>query len=628
MTAEMSSKVLLFDIETNGFYHQTNKVHCLSYKELGSEGPVTRIVQPTRQQLVQWGQLADTYGTISAHNALSFDIPVLTKLCKWKPKTRVVDTLVLSCLLDPEIHGGHSLDAWGMRLGEYKGDYAKRFKTERMEAGEPYQEGDEWLEYSEDMGWYCDQDVRVLDKLYLELRERCKDWDWRAAINLEHDVARLIAWQERNGWHFNSDAANKLLSDIDTELRTLDGELRELLEWKCVPRGAPSGICRFTAKGTETSRYLRWVEAVKAEAHPVHPVEGEFCAVDLKLPELGSRQQMIEQLMKHGWKPTEYTEKGNPKFTEDSITDHIGPIGKKLVRRFVCVTRRGQVTGWLNSLRDDGRITAGAMPNATPTARMRHRGVVNVPRVGTPFGAELRALFCVPDGKVQMGADASGLELRMLAHYMDDPAYTDAVVNGSSKDGTDVHTINCKLLGLDPKKIYEFGGKAGSGRDVAKTFIYALLYGAGDEKIGSIIDGDSDAGKRLRRKFLKGLPKLAILIERVGKAAERGYLKGIDGRKIYVRHKHAALNSLLQSAGSIMVKLAMQHWSQQLIKNGVPFKLVGTFHDEVQAECDPQSVDQVGQQFCDSMRIVGQQIGMRCELAGEYKVGQSWYDCH
>lgn len=626
---KVSSKILLFDIETNGFLEKMDKVHVISYKYRG-DVTVTRIEQPNRGQIIQFVELLNKADRVVAHNGAFFDIPALQKMSGKRVTTPLIDTLILSSILHPDIAGGHGLEAWGMRLRLYKGDYAKRFKEQRIAAGLPYNDGDEWLEFCDDMARYCDQDVVVLDALYTKLIEDAKEFDWKPAFDLEHRVAALIAWQERNGWQFDIDAANAVLNTIDTELRQLDTELADMLEWKVHPRGTGSPIKKCTAAGKLSARFTGWIEYAASTGVTVLPsdVLNEFCPVELKLPDLGSRQQMIELLIKQGWKPTEYTEKGNPKFTEDSITAHIGPLGQKMARRFVCITRRGQVSGWLSKLRADGRIVAGAMPCATPTARMRHRTVVNVPRIGTPYGEELRALFIVPSDRVLVGADASGLELRMLAHYMGDDAYTDAVVNGESSKGTDVHTINCKLLGLEPKKIYEYGGRTTSGRDIAKTFIYALLYGAGDAKIGSIIDGDEKVGKRLRNKFLKGLPKYAILIDRVSKAAERGWIRGIDGRKIFIRHKHAALNSLLQSAGSIMVKKAMVHWAEALTKQGIPFKLVGTFHDEVQAECPPEYADVVGQQFCDSMRIVGQQLNMRCELAGEYKVGKSWRDCH
>lgn len=593
-----------FDLESNGLYNETDRVHCMSVSIDGAEPTLYVGHDEVRKALA----ILDTCDTIVAHNGISFDVPVLRKVFGWKPKAEVLDTLVLSCLFYPDIENGHSLDAWGMRLKCFKGKYE-----------------DGWLEYNDNMGKYCLQDVRVLVALHNYLEVERKSHDWEQSIRLEHKVAAVIAWQERNGWEFDVIAARMLVDQINQRITELDTRLSELLVPKVVAKGTGSPIKKYTAAREITSRCQKWLDEAGFDESVV---EGEFCNVEVVYPDLNSRQQMIELLQKYGWKPTEWTDKGNPKFTEDSIVGVMGEVGQMLVDRFVAVTRRGQITGWLGKVRADGRIEAGAMPNATPTARMRHRTVVNVPRVGTPYGEELRALFRVPVGKVQVGADASGLELRMLAHYMNDPAYTDAVVNGKSDDGTDVHTVNCRILGLDPKKVYDLGGRTSKGRDIAKTFIYALMYGAGDEKLGSIMEGDGNTGKRLRKKFLTGLPKYGKLVDRVSVAAKRGWLKGLDGRKVYVRHEHAALNTLLQSAGSIAVKMAIVKWFTVLTKQRIPFKLLGTFHDEVQAETSPDHADTVGDCFTQSIKWVGNYLQLNCALDGEYKVGANWKDCH
>ena len=450
-----SDNVILFDIETNGFLDQLDRLLCMSSATL--EGDTVTLTVPSNGDDVR-KMLAyfDTFDTIVAHNGIIFDLPALHKLYNWKPKAKIVDTLVLSSLLFPDIEGGHSLRSWGMRLKCFKGDYTGGF-----------------TEYNEEMGKYCVTDTVVLKALYKHLMaEFNKDVDkWQTPMRIENKVAQLIGWQERNGWQFNSEKALGLIDSISQRIIDIDSELAHMLKWKVSPKGTGSAIKPFTALGKPSARCEDFKLEVRLEGLVEPDVSGEFCRIAVELPDLGSRKQMIELLMQYGWKPTEYTDKGNPKFTEDSIVGKLGTQGQMLVERFVCITRRSQIGGWLEKVRPDGRIVAGAMPNATPTARMRHRTVVNVPRVGTPYGADLRALFTVPVGKVQVGADASGLELRLLAHYMGDAAYTDAVVNGKSSDGTDVHTVNCKILGLEPKKVYILGGRETTGRDIAKTFI-------------------------------------------------------------------------------------------------------------------------------------------------------------
>lgn len=600
-----SDDLHFFDIETNGFYQETNVIHCLSMKV--GRCPTMLYVGPVQVGIAI--SLLDKAERVCAHNGLAFDCPVIKKLNNVELGHKCVDTLVLSCLFTPERAGGHSLDNLARLAGSWKGEYTGG-----------------WTEYNDAMGEYCIQDSEALARIFDMLWREAGDHDWQTAIALEHQVARLVGWQERCGWKFDVDTAKQFVKTMTDKIVEADEKLSVLISPKIVKKGErKTPITPFTAAGKPSATAQKWCDD---NGYEFDIIGGPFYPVEVQYPDLGSRQQMIELLMKYGWKPTEYTEKGAPRFTEESIVGKMGETGQTLVDRFVMVTRRSQVGGWIGKVRDDGRIEAGAFPNATPTARMRHRTVVNVPRITSAYGKELRALFTVPDGRVQIGADASGLELRMLAHYMGDAAYTDAIVNGKSADETDVHSINCKLIGLEPKKQYVFNNKETSGRDVAKTFIYALLYGAGDEKLGSIIDGDANTGKRLRNKFLTGLPKYATLIERVQKAAKKGWLRGIDGRKIYVRHEHAALNSLLQSAGSICVKMGMVKWAQVLVKNKIPFKLLGTFHDEVQAETTPYWADAVGKAFADSLKWTGEHLKLNCPLTGEYMIGKNWAECH
>lgn len=203
----------------------------------------------------------------------------------------------------------------------------------------------------------------------------------------------------------------------------------------------------------------------------------------------------------------------------------------------------------------------------------------------------------------------------MLAHYMKDEDYVRTVTTGSSKDGTDVHTVNQRAAGL-------------ATRDSAKTFIYAFLYGAGDSKIGSIVGGGAKDGEKLKRKFLERTPALAGLLERVRKQAAKGYVPGLDGRRIWVRSEHAALNSLLQGAGAIVMKKALCIFYDKIKANKWPVKLVANVHDEIQMETTPEFADIVGSAARMSIIEAGQFFNLRCPLDGEYKYGKSWRDTH
>jgi len=235
--------------------------------------------------------------------------------------------------------------------------------------------------------------------------------------------------------------------------------------------------------------------------------------------------------------------------------------------------------------------------------------MAQVPAVYSPFGKDCRSCWTVGEGYKLVGVDASGLELRMLAHYMADEEYVNEIING------DIHTANQKFAGLE-------------SRDKAKTFIYALIYGAGDEKIGTIIDGSRNDGKRLRERFLSSLPSYKTLKERVDRAAEKGFLKGLDGRKLLLRHKHAALNTLLQGGGAIVMKKALCILDKRLKQCNIDFKFVANIHDEWQIEVKECQANRVGQLAVQSIIDAGKHFDMRCPLDGEFRIGGNWSETH
>ncbi len=302
-----------------------------------------------------------------------------------------------------------------------------------------------------------------------------------------------------------------------------------------------------------------------------------------------------------------------------------------LIRDYLMLQKRvAQIESWLEAIKDDGRVHGKVITNGAVTGRMTHSGpnMAQIPAskhhpetkqilygMDGGFGAECRECWSVEEGNVLVGCDASGLELRMLAHYMKDEDYVRTVTEGSSKEGTDVHTVNQISAGLPT-------------RDAAKTFIYAFLYGAGDAKIGSIVGGTAKDGERLKRKFLSQTPSLARLLERVSKQASKGWVPGLDGRRIWVRSEHAALNSLLQGAGAIVMKKALCIFYDKIKANKWPVKLVANVHDEFQFECPPSIAEEAGKAARQSIIDAGIYFNLRCPLDGEYKIGKSWKETH
>lgn len=289
-----------------------------------------------------------------------------------------------------------------------------------------------------------------------------------------------------------------------------------------------------------------------------------------------------------------------------------------LIRDYLMLNKRvSQIESWMEAVGKDGRVHGKVITNGAVTGRMTHSSpnMAQIPNAGSIYGPECRECWSVEDGNVLVGCDASGLELRMLAHYMKDNDYVKTVVEGSSKDGTDVHTKNQKAAGLQT-------------RDQAKTFIYAFLYGAGPAKIGSIVGGKAKDGERLINSFLKGTPSLQRLRDTVSKYAGKGFVPGLDGRKIWVRSEHAALNSLLQGAGAIVMKKALVLFHDKIKKYKWDVKLVANVHDEFQFECSKDVAELAGLAAKMSIVEAGEYFKLRCPLDGEYKIGTNWRQTH
>ena len=344
----------------------------------------------------------------------------------------------------------------------------------------------------------------------------------------------------------------------------------------------------------------------------------------------GSRQQIAYRLMKkYDWKPTEFTPAGQVKIDEDVLKKLDYPEAKTLADYFLIDKRISQLAegdqAWLK-LERNGIIHGSINTNGAVTGRATHQSpnLAQVPAVRSPYGRECRSLFTVPNGFKQVGCDLSGLELRCLAHYMhrwDNGTYGDTVINGKQSDGTDIHTVNQRAAGL-------------STRDQAKTFIYAFLYGAGDAKIGSVTGGGSREGKALKAKFFAAVPALKNLRNAVGTASKRGYLVGLDGRHVHVRSEHAALNTLLQSAGALISKqwlIEVDLWATEKgLKYGLDadWAMLGWIHDEIQFAVKEEFADEFGRAVVDCARRAGDYFSFNIPIGAEYSTGMNWAETH
>ena len=521
------------------------------------------------------------------HNILMYDLPLIYRLTGIDLREYdIIDTMVVSSLLNPD-RGGHSLEDWGNRL---KG-------TQKVQH-------EDWSKFSQNMMTRCVSDVHLTEEVYNALEEEKKDGDWELALKIEHRVARIIAQQVLNGVGFDKEKAEQYVEDLTKERDQLYNHIRPMLSKEVEVYGSVPVNKPFKKSGDYSKMVVDWFNG------DVPDVVGQFSRVNFVEPDLGSRQKLIKQLLKIGWRPLEYTEKGNPKLTEESL-EFLEGVGNDIARWYILKHRQSQIEGWLNKLRPDGRLSAEAFTCGTNTGRFRHKIVVNVPKASPKvvFGKEMRSLFVADPPYIMVGHDAEQLELRMLAHYMGDDEYIRQILEG------DIHTFNQNMAGLD-------------NRDDAKTFIYAFNYGAGDAKLGSIVGGTAADGRVMRETFLARVPKLARLMKRVETAANRGYLIGLDGRKLWLRSQNKALNTLLQGGGAVVMKSSMIFLDKWVRRHNLDVRKVIDMHDEGQAEVLPDHVDMYKELAAKSIVKAGEYFNLRIPLAGDTKVGTNWSETH
>jgi len=583
---------LVFDLEADGLYWDASRIHCLVAIDILT-GDVHKFEPSKVEQGLRFIMEADE---VIGHNIVGYDIPVAQKLYPWFSieRSRVTDTLILSRLLHPDrsdsdrkpgviidskLIGSHSLKAWGQRLGYHKADY---------DGG--------WETFSHDMLVYNERDTLVTLKLH-QLLITDPTYSQRASV-LEHQVAHIVAQQERNGFAFDGKAADRLAATL------LKRRAEILVEMEAV--FPPYEVKEpFTPKSNNKKfGYVKGVETFKTHTVIFNP---------------GSRKQIADRLIdKYGWKPKEYTPDGSAKIDEQVLGVLKWPEAKVLTEYLMVQKRLGMLVegdnAWMRLVKPSGRIHGEVNTNGAVTGRATHRNpnIAQVPAVGALYGTECRSLFTVSNNKYLVGVDVSGLELRMLAHFMGDADYSREVVQG------DIHTVNMHAAGL-------------TNRGQAKTFIYAFLFGGGDSRLGSIVGKGAKEGKLLKATFLEKTPSLQGLINKViFRAEERGHLIGFDGRRLHIRSAHAALNVLLQSAGALICKQWMVEVDQMLTHMEWHNKVqqVAWVHDECQFECDPEIADEAGKKIVECIAKAGEFFNIKLPLTGEYKVGSNWAETH
>ena len=574
---------LVFDIETDDL--KATKIHCIVAQDLDTK----EIFKFPPNKLEEGYAFLESAVKLIGHNIVGFDIPMVEKFSNVKLSNKtIVDTLVLSRLFNPVREGGHRLEVWGHRLSFPKIEF------------EDYQE------YSPEMLRYCARDVQLNTLVFEQLKKESKGFT-KDSVSLEHSTARILKEQEVNGFLFDDRKAELLLADLRERMGNIEREVHEVFKPKMIdikevtPKLKQDGT--LSKQGLTDEEYKE-----RLYTDDITP----FTRRKLQDFNLGSRKQIGEYLIEFGWKPKRFTVTGQPMVDEKTLAKIENIPQAKLIADYLLYQKRiAQIDSWIKARESDDRVHGFVIPNGTITGRMSHRSpnMAQVPNIKSPYGKECRECWTVDEGYKLVGIDASGLELRMLAHYMKDEEFTNEIING------DIHTANQHAAGLE-------------SRDKAKTFIYALIYGAGDTKLGSVVGGNQDDGERLRQHFFNNRPTFKALRDKAIRASEKKWLKGLDGRRLLIRTQHAALNTLLQGGGAIVMKRALAMLHSLIRLQTLDAHFVANIHDEWQMEVREDLADFVGKLAVDCIQTAGNYYNLRCPMDGEYKVGDNWSETH
>ena len=577
--------------------------------------------------------------TLVGHNIIGFDLPAINRLCNAQYElSKCLDTLVLSRLANSWKYSNHSLDSWGVRLGNNKIKF------------------DEYDKLTQEMVDYCVQDVRLTNQLFLKYKDGLVEQpEYQDAIRLEHDSAILCNEIEANGFYFNTEKARELHQEIVSRLEVLTKEIKEDFKPKSILIKEINP--KLTAKGSVSKTDFRFLDGIPEEYG--YSANAPFSLFEYKEFNPGSPKQRIEVLNECGWRPTEKTD-GHLKAEREGDTaklkefaiygwktsevnlatlpEHAPEGARKLVQWITLDSRRSSLEEWLNAVSSlDNRIHGRFNHIGSWTHRKSHTSpnMANIPssfylpkdKVPTPvesinstYNSVMRSLWTVPPKRMLVGTDAEGIQLRVLAHYINNPQYTESIVNGKKEDETDIHNVNKRALGLNHIT-----------RDDAKTFIYAWLLGAGTRKIAEILRTDSKGAKFAQDSFLMSIDGLSRLKnEVIPRNAEQGYFIGLDKRIVVCDSEHKMLAGYLQNGESVIMKWANRIWYNKLKKKGIWFRQVNDVHDEWQTEIEEcvETARYVALVQQESIRQAGEELGVQCRLDGSSQIGYNWLETH
>lgn len=573
------------------------------------------------------------------HNLLGYDWPILCTLLELDSKAllgSVIDTLVISKLVDYS-RDGHSIEDYGLEFGLEKGKFT------------------DFSKFTPEMEEYCVRDVDICHKIYTKYSRYINNPDHRSSIDLEQWFQSVVNSLHDTGFCFNATRARNLLDKVTAELKELDDDILEAFppRLRLIREITP----KETKFGTLSRSDFRWL----GDGDLTEFNGGPFCRCSWSEFNPSSHKQIIQVLNEAGWSPVDKTKthidavrtKDKEKLKElqktgwkvnesnlETLPSNAPKSARTLAKRILLEARRRTLTEWLDLVQADGRIHGKFLGIGAWTHRMAHQqpNTANIPNEFDTagkrklLGKEFRSLWIAPRNRLLVGCDAEGIQLRIFAHYINDPEFTDALVRGRKDDKTDPHSLNQRILGGVCKS-----------RAAAKRFIYALLLGAGLGKLSEILGCSDTETKEALDRLLTRYSGWSVLRDEVfPRDAKRGWFVGLDGRKVRIpgdtegTRRHLAMSGYLQCGEAVCMKLATRYFFSLLPSYDA--KLVNFVHDEWQVECG-KSLDkaiELGHIMADSLRKVGDDLKLNCPLAGsfwnddhkDYTIGTNWSVTH
>ena len=618
--------ICVFDLESNGLYDSVDTIWCGVFKETTVEGR-THTFRPT--EMKEMFTFMDTCEKLIGHNVINYDFPALKKVHGYTYKGEVFDTFVASSLLHPDRFGGHSVANWATLL---------KFPISKVEH-------DEWDVFSEAMLNRCTVDVDIQTAIYKavvrEMDAGLPLTDWNESMELEHDIARVIADQEHVGVPFNVEYATDRLEYLNNLLSGYESKVADILGHFAKAEASIKTV--YKKNGDYFAHIEKRFAGLLSDKYSIN---GEFTGVSFQQVKTTMYGRVKNRLMELGWKPLHLTPSGAPKTpSADELSSFSESINSPEFKVLALVgsanNRANIIRKWLEVAEsNNGSLPAGAFTNGTPTGRFKHTVVVNVPRASSNkkgelifapdnqpsfFGTEMRSFFYTGgDPNLRfVGSDAAGIELRCLAHYINKPSFTETLLAG------DIHTAFWQAVGEDLVL----------SRSDQKSVTYAFLYGAGDKKLGSLLtalpesERTPEMGGVARAKLLRGIEGLGDFVEAVTSACQRGFLHGLDGRRIYMRRNsrgqvatHKALNTLMQGAASVIVK----KWTS-LVNRAVDYKEAQQrihMHDEMQFISTLHYVPTLTKILKEEIIHAGELLQLNLPLAADVDIGYNWAETH